>query len=61
LAISEFNERHDLRKISRIYGLRFVLDIQQWWTEHMYMAHFFEHPKYNDFDGSNSMHQLPLW
>jgi hypothetical protein len=27
----------------------------------MYMAHFFEHPKYNDFDGSNSMHQLPLW
>ena len=61
LAITEFNERHALRKISRIYGLRFVLDLQQWWTEHMYMAHFFEHPKYNDFDGSNSMHELPLW
>lgn len=61
LAISEFNERNDMRKISRIYGLRFVLDLQQWWTEHMYMAHFFEHPKYNDFDGSNKLRQLPLW
>lgn len=60
LAIAEFNERHELRKISRIYGLSFVLDLRQWWTEHMYMAYFFEHPKYNDFDGSNKVHHLPL-
>jgi len=60
LAISEFNERHEMRKISRIYGLRFVMDLQQWWVEQMYMAHFFEHPKYNDFDGSNRIRELPL-
>jgi hypothetical protein len=60
LAISEFNERQEMRKISRLYGLRFVLDLQQWWTEHMYMAHFFDHPRYNDFDGANRVHQLPL-
>jgi hypothetical protein len=60
LAISEFNERHAARKISKIYGLRYVLDLEQWWTDMMYMAHFFEHPRYNDWDGSNRVRELPL-
>src|SRR2546421_688251 len=60
LAISDFNERQELRKISQIYGLRYVMDLEQWWTDQMYMAHFFDHPLYNEFDGSNRIRELPL-
>jgi hypothetical protein len=60
LAITDFNQRHELRKISQIYGLRHVMDLDQWWTEQMYMAHFFDHPRYNEFDGSNRIRELPL-
>ena len=60
LAITEFNQRHELRKISQIYGLRYVMDLDQWWIHQMYMAHFFDHPRYNEFDGSNQIRELPL-
>jgi hypothetical protein len=60
LAITEFNERHESRKLSKIYGLRYVMSLEQWWTDQMYMAHFFEHPRYNDYDGSNQVRSLPL-
>jgi hypothetical protein len=60
LAISEFNQRHAQRKISQIYGLRHILQIDRVWTEMMYMFHAFDHPRYNDFDGSNWIGDIPL-
>jgi hypothetical protein len=60
LAISEFNDHHELRKLSKIYGLRYVLVLDQWWTEMMYMAHFFDHERYTDYDGTNRLEELPL-
>jgi hypothetical protein len=60
LAITEFNQSHEMRKISKIYGLRYALDLDQWWVEMMYMFHAFRHPRYNDFDGTNPWRQIPL-
>ena len=60
LAISNFNEEGPARKISKIYGLRYVLTIDQWWVEQMYMLHAFDHPRYCDPDGSNRLDALPL-
>lgn len=60
LAISEFNESHETRKISHIYGLRYVLLQEKWWTEMMYMFHLFDHPGYNLADGTNTRRELPL-
>lgn len=49
LAIHEFNDDHELRKLSPIYGLRHYVppryrDDRRW--EGMYFAHFFDHPLY---------------
>jgi len=46
LAISEFNDRHPQRKISRIEQLR--LNRSQWekWSERMYAFHNFGHSRY---------------
>lgn len=60
LAISEFNDSHAERKISRLYGLRWVLVQDKWWTEMMYMFHLFSHPSYNLPDGTNVRSELPL-
>lgn len=60
LAISEFNDQHDDRKLSQIYGLRYVLALDQWWTHQMYLLHAFAHPRYNDEDGTNRLRDLPL-
>lgn len=60
LAISEFNKAHTSRKISKLYGLRFVLHQDKWWTDMMYMLHLFDHPAYNRPDGTNRRRDLPL-
>jgi hypothetical protein len=60
LAIREFNARHQKRKLSRLYGLRYVLMQDRWWTEMMFMLHDFEHPDYNRPDGTNRRRELPL-
>jgi hypothetical protein len=54
LAISEFNEEHKMRKISKMHGLRYYVpfafsDGNRW--EKYYMAHIFEHPLYGQNDG----------
>jgi len=54
LAISEFNERHQSRKISPIFGLRYFLpsEFRNFpWSEMMYLAHIFDHNLYNTSDG----------
>ena len=60
LAISEFNEWDAMRKLSPLYGLRHVVYQDRAWTEMMYMLHCFEHPRYNEWDGSNKLTELPL-
>ena len=60
LAIAEFNEQHQLRKISKLYGLRYFTVQEKWWTEMMYMFHLFDHPSYNTPDGMNRLSELPL-
>jgi hypothetical protein len=60
LAISEFNERDATRKLSQLYGLRHVVYQDRAWTEMMFMLHCFKHARYNDWDGSNQLDQLPL-
>lgn len=50
LAISEFNERSQRRKLDKIHGLRYkMLPMDEPWIEGMYVLHLFDHPKYNDY------------
>jgi hypothetical protein len=54
LAISDFNASHEMRKISKIYGLQYYLGSQiagQRWVEQFYMAHIFDHELYGCYDG----------
>ncbi len=60
LAIADFNRANEMRKISQIYGLRHALRLDQWWTDMMYMFHAFQHPRYQDFDGTNPWREIPL-
>ncbi len=62
LAISEFNTEHVTRKISQVYGLRFLVppeQMNQQWTEKMYLAHIMDHPRYGEGDGT-MQRELPL-
>lgn len=56
LAIAEFNAAHDVRKLSRIYGLQYFvphLPGNPMWMDGFYLAHLFHHPLYAQPDGSN--------
>ncbi len=51
LAISEFNTTHKDAKLSKIYGLRHLIDEHgSYWPEQIYLAHFFSHPQYCEKD-----------
>ncbi len=53
LAISEFNCRHTMRKLSPIYGLRYFVPnrySREFYWDLFYFAHFFDHPLYNESD-----------
>jgi hypothetical protein len=57
LAISEFNDAHDLRKISPVYGLRHFVPhafADSAWTEKIFMAHIFDHDLYARTDHVSS-------
>lgn len=49
LAIREFNEQHELRKICPIHLLRNKRRSPAGWNEHIYVVHFFDHPLYNRY------------
>jgi hypothetical protein len=55
LAISEFNDEHDRRKMSPIYGLRNFVPreffVSQFW-DGMYFTHMFDHSLYNTLDST---------
>lgn len=58
-AISDFNQRHEMRKISPLFGLQKYLGWTPW-IEMMYMFHAFDHSRYGEWDGYNPLRQLPL-
>ena len=52
LAIAEFNAEHEMKKISKIYGLQYFLGPNFGrWVEQSYMVHLFDHPSYATYDG----------
>ena len=54
LAIKEFNESHNMRKISPIHSLRYFVPKtmeDSVWVEGMYMAHILDHDLYGHDDG----------
>jgi hypothetical protein len=54
LAIKEFNEQHELRKISPVYALTHYVPRRcagDLWLEKTYLAHVLDHPLYGKPDG----------
>lgn len=63
LAISEFNEVHGMRKISKITGMQYSVPtacLPGDWVDLIYMAHIFDHQLYSMFDGTNPWTRLDL-
>ena len=63
LAIAEYNEGGADRKLDRIHGLRHLLPDSQRderWPEAIYLAHAFDHPAYNDPEGTALVDRLDL-
>ena len=56
LAISEFNDSNEKRKLSPIYDLKFFVPrpyLNGYWWDSFFFVHFFEHPLYNVHDSIN--------
>jgi hypothetical protein len=52
LAITEFNRENTTKQISKIYGLRYLIDVHNsYWPEQMYFVHLFDHQLYAKNDG----------
>jgi hypothetical protein len=52
LAMAEFNAAHEMRKISKIYGLQYYVGQKVGrWVDQFYMAHIFDHDLYGQYDG----------
>ena len=63
LAIREFNESHEERKVDQLHGLRYLLprsEFEARWPEAIYLAHVFDHPRYADFEGTQITRRLDL-
>ncbi len=60
LAIKEFNQRHNSKKITRINGLVNKRIIEAGWCNAIYVLHAFDHPKYNMYVFGVLEKQLPL-
>ncbi len=46
LAITEWNSRHDDRKVGQVMGLRDSIFSSPAWADQMFEIHLFEHPLY---------------
>ena len=63
LAIREFNDSHEDRKVDQLHGLRHLLprsEFEARWPEAVYLAHVFDHPLYADFEGTQITRRLDL-
>ncbi len=63
LAMAEFNAAHTERNISHLPGMKWSVPARQFnsrWAESMYLAHVFDHPRYNDDEGTALTRRLDL-
>ena len=61
LAIGEFNQKHQRRKLARISGLRYkVMPFDGPWVSGMFVLHLFDHPRYNDYVFPEEDRQFPV-
>jgi len=60
LAIREFNEAHEHKKLCKINGLRHKLKGDQAWYDQLYVLHLFNHPLYCQYIREAPDWQLPL-
>jgi hypothetical protein len=58
LAIEEFNQTHDYKKISQNRYLQLRYPSNEWWPYQIYIYHDFHHPRYNDFVATNEQVML---
>jgi hypothetical protein len=60
LAINEFNAKQAKRKLAPIQSLRLNRVFKATWNHMVYVAHAFDHPKYNTFIYSHADRQIVL-
>ena len=60
LAIREFNDQSEYRKLGKINGLSYKRLINQKWCEQIYVLHNFKHPLYSKYIYENKDRQLIL-
>jgi hypothetical protein len=63
LAIREFNEERSTRKVDFLHGMRYLISPDhrdERWVEALYLAHLFDHPRYDDFEGTHLVRRLDL-
>jgi hypothetical protein len=63
LAIDEFNDAHEQRKIAQLHGMRFWAPGSQRnasWPEAKYVAHVLDHPRYLENEGVTISTRLDL-
>jgi hypothetical protein len=58
LAINEFNQRHETKKVAAPYHF-LTRTVRETWHSQIFIYHDFSHSRYNDFVGSGNQ-QLPL-
>lgn len=49
LAVREFNDAHPMRKVAPIHGFRNKRRLPAVWNDQMFVAHIFDHPRYNEY------------
>ena len=63
LAIREFNDERRARKIDALHGMRFLFGPEhreERWLEALYVAHLFDHPRYDELEGTHLVRRLDL-
>ena len=61
LAIREFNDSHEHRKIAKVNGLRYkLLPYEGAWVSGFYVLHLFDHEQYNQYVYPEPDRQFPL-
>lgn len=63
LAIREFNQERESRKVDALHGMRYLMAAEhrdERWVEALYLAHLFDHPRYDEFEGTHLVRRLDL-